>query len=226
MAWRGCFSQNSCIVPGPCRPDTLTTGPDALTNPRKPGLCLASSSPRRREILTALGLRFSVQPVEVDEQPLAGETSEQMVVRLAVAKATAAGAAGKALVLGADTAVVVDGQVLGKPRGKADAVAMLAQLSGRTHRVVTGVALLGPAGAETTLGAADVRFRDIRQDEALAYWHSGEPRDKAGAYAIQGLGGVFVEAIEGSYSAVVGLPVFETAKLLSNRGIDVIAKQA
>ncbi len=191
-----------------------------------PSLCLASSSPRRREILTALGLKFSVKAVDVDEQPLAGESSEQMVIRLAVAKATAAQRAADTLVLGADTAVVVDGTVLGKPQDQADAVAMLGRLSGRTHRVMTGVALLGPDGVETTLGAADVRFRDIRQDEALAYWHSGEPADKAGAYAIQGLGGVFVEAIEGSYSAVVGLPVFETAKLLLNAGIDVMARQA
>ncbi|NNF40003.1 MAG: septum formation inhibitor Maf [Woeseiaceae bacterium] len=196
-----------------------------MTNRLEPRLCLASSSPRRREILTALGLRFSVKAVDVDEQPLAGETSDQMVVRLAVAKAAAARTGVDELVLGADTAVVVDGAVLGKPQDQADAIAMLGRLSGRTHRVVTGVALLGPEGAETTLGVADVRFRDIRQDEALAYWHSGEPCDKAGAYAIQGLGGVFVEAIEGSYSAVVGLPVFETAKLLLNAGIDVMARQ-
>ena len=101
---------------------------------------------------------------------------------------------------------------------------MLLSLSARRHRVVTGVALKGPGGTQTALSSTIVRFREIRQDEALAYWQSGEPRDKAGAYAIQGLGGVFVEAIEGSYSGVVGLPVFETAELLRSAGIDVLER--
>jgi len=146
-----------------------------------------------------------------------------MVLRLAGAKALAAAAAGAApVVIGADTAVVLGNRVFGKPSGPDDALAMLDALSGRTHRVVTGVAVRSQRGLRTALSATDVRFREIRPDEALAYWQSGESRDKAGAYAIQGRGGVFVEAIRGSYSGVVGLPVFETARLLQAAGLDVL----
>lgn len=188
-------------------------------------LCLASSSPRRQEILEALGLEFSVKPVEVDEDRLALETPEQMVLRLAVAKANAADVDASCLVIGSDTVVVLGDEVLCKPRDRDEAVAMLLSLSDRRHRVLTGVALRGPAGVQTAVSATDVYFREISRDEALAYWHSGEPRDKAGAYGIQGLGGAFVESIKGSYSGVVGLPVFETARLLRNAGIDVFKKQ-
>ncbi len=188
-------------------------------------LCLASSSPRRQEILKALGLEFSVKPVEVDEDRLALETPEQMVLRLAVAKANAADVEASCLVIGSDTVVVLGDEVLCKPRDRDDAVSMLLRLSDRRHRVLTGVALRGPAGVQTAVSATDVYFREISRDEALAYWHSGEPRDKAGAYGIQGLGGAFVESIKGSYSGVVGLPVFETARLLRNAGIDVFKKQ-
>lgn len=188
-------------------------------------LCLASSSPRRQEILEALGLEFSVKPVEVDEDRLGLETPEQMVLRLAVAKANAADVDASCLVIGSDTVVVLGDEVLCKPRDRDDAVSMLLRLSDRRHRVLTGVALRGPAGVQTAVSATDVYFREISRDEALAYWHSGEPRDKAGAYGIQGLGGAFVESIKGSYSGVVGLPVFETARLLRNAGIDVFKKQ-
>lgn len=188
-------------------------------------LCLASSSPRRQEILEALGLEFSVKPVEVDEDRLALETPEQMVLRLAVAKANAADVDASCLVIGSDTVVVLGDEVLCKPRDRDEAVAMLLSLSDRRHRVLTGVALRGPAGVQTAVSATDVYFREISRDEALAYWHSGEPRDKAGAYGIQGLGGAFVESIKGSYSGVVGLPVFETVRLLQDAGIDVFKKQ-
>lgn len=188
-------------------------------------LCLASSSPRRQEILEALGLEFSVKPVEVDEDRLALETPEQMVLRLAVAKANAADVEASCLVIGSDTVVVLGDEVLCKPRDRDEAVAMLLSLSDRRHRVLTGVALRGPAGVQTAVSATDVYFREISRDEALAYWHSGEPRDKAGAYGIQGLGGAFVESIKGSYSGVVGLPVFETVRLLQDAGIDVFKKQ-
>lgn len=188
-------------------------------------LCLASSSPRRQEILKALGLEFSVKPVEVDEDRLALETPEQMVLRLAVAKANAADVDASCLVIGSDTVVVLGDEVLCKPRDRDEAVAMLLSLSDRRHRVLTGVALRGPAGVQTAVSATDVYFREISRDEALAYWHSGEPRDKAGAYGIQGLGGAFVESIKGSYSGVVGLPVFETVRLLQDAGIDVFKKQ-
>ncbi len=191
-----------------------------------PTLQLASRSPRRREILEALGIRFSIVSVDVDEAPLAGETPADMVLRLARAKADAAKTGAEGIVLGADTEVVVDGEALGKPRDEADALAMLARLSGRAHQVLTGVAVRGPHGTCTALSKTDVYFREISRDEALAYWQSGEPRDKAGAYAIQGIGGVFVERIGGSYSGVVGLPVFETMALLRDTGIHAVNRQA
>ncbi len=189
-----------------------------------PKLHLASLSPRRREILASLGLDFTVVPVDVDENPKDGEAPEDLVLRLAVSKAEAVGLNGDELVLGADTMVVVDGRVLGKPRDEADCLAMLDALSGRGHQVMTGVALREPVETRTALSRTDVYFREIGRDEALAYWQSGEPCDKAGAYAIQGIGGAFVERIEGSYSGVVGLPVFETVALLAGAGLDVLTK--
>ncbi len=186
------------------------------------GLLLASTSPRRREILSALRLDFRVCHVDIDETPLPGESAEAMVLRLATAKVEAADE-GASLVLGADTAVVVDDRILGKPVDEADCVAMLDMLSGRGHRVVTGVALHTAAGTSTAVSVTDVYFREIRRDEAHAYWQSGEPCDKAGAYAIQGLGGAFVTRIDGSYSGVVGLPVFETLELLAAAGLTVLA---
>ena len=187
-----------------------------------PALLLASTSPRRREILDALRLEFRVCHVDVDETPLRKETPEEMVVRLAAAKVDAADAGQAEIVLGADTAVVVDDQALGKPVDEADCLAMLTLLSGRVHRVVTGVALRTPDGTQTAVSTTDVYFREISRDEALAYWQSGEPRDKAGAYAIQGLGGAFVTRIDGSYSGVVGLPVYETLQLLSAAGLNIL----
>ena len=185
-------------------------------------LYLASSSPRRREILAALGLAFTVQSREIDETPLENETPGDMVLRLASEKACAVDIEASDLVLGADTAVVVDGETLGKPRDCHDAISMLMRLSGRAHSVVTGVALRGPHGVRTAISSTEVRFREIRRDEARRYWQSGEPADKAGAYAIQGIGGAFVESIAGSYSGVVGLPVFETLELLQEAGIEVL----
>ena len=192
----------------------------------EPLLHLASSSPRRREILKALQLDFTVEAVEVDESRAANETPEQMVLRLAVAKANAATVDASRYVIGSDTVVTLGDDVLGKPRDRDQAIAMLLRLSGRGHRVLTGVALRAPDGVQTALSVTDVYFREISRDEALAYWQSGEPRDKAGAYGIQGLGGAFVETIQGSYSGVVGLPVFETTRLLQNAGIDLLVKQA
>lgn len=183
-------------------------------------LHLASSSPRRKEILTALGLEFTAGGSGIEERRLAGESPEQMVIRLATAKAAAANVGANRFVIGSDTAVVLDDTVLGKPRGQDEAVEMLLGLSGRRHVVLTGVALQGPHGLSTALSTTEVSFREISRDEAVAYWQSGEPRDKAGAYGIQGRGGAFVESITGSYSGVVGLPVFETTKLLENAGVD------
>ena len=145
-----------------------------------------------------------------------------MVLRLAGDKARAGAPADRATVIGADTAVVLGEEIFGKPAGEADALDMLARLSGHTHQVMTGVAVWDGRKMRSAISCTDVKFREIRPDEALAYWQSGEPADKAGAYAIQGLGGVFVEAISGSYSGVVGLPVYETMALLREAGISVL----
>ncbi len=190
-----------------------------------PVLQLASTSPRRQEILRSLGLTFTVMAVEIDESRLEGETPQQMVLRLAANKAAAAVSADSQLVIGADTIVVLGDKVLGKPRGMDDAVEMLMKLSGRSHTVLSGVALWSPTGITSALSQTEVRFREIGRDEARAYWHSGEPCDKAGSYAIQGRGGTFVATISGSYSGVVGLPVYELAELLGNAGIEVVKKQ-
>ena len=206
--------QNKCIVHGPCR---LVT--PIIEN--KP-LHLASSSPRRREILAELGLDFTVGGADVDEQRLANESAADMVLRLARDKAETGSPADDFVVIGADTAVVLGDEVFGKPRGRDDALDMLARLSGNTHQVLTGVAVRGDRHTRVVVSNTDVRFREISPDEALAYWQSGEPADKAGAYAIQGKGGVFVEAINGSYSGVVGLPVFETVALLRQAGVRVL----
>ncbi len=188
-------------------------------------LHLASSSPRRKEILAALGLTFSVGGADVDEQRLDTESARDMVLRLAVDKAMAGAPAGDVIVIAADTLVVLGDDIFGKPGNEDDALEMLGRLSGRTHQVLTGVAVWADGEMRSALSATDVQFREISPDEALAYWQSGEPCDKAGAYAIQGRGGVFVEAISGSYSGVVGLPVFETVKLLEEAGIKVLESE-
>jgi septum formation protein len=193
--------------------------------PPQTKLILASTSPRRREILAALDLKFTVNGVEIDERCLDGETAEDMVLRLASEKVAVVQSGRSDRVIGADTAVVLGDAILGKPRNRDEAVAMLLSLSNRRHRVLTGVALRGPDGVKTALSETNVYFRAISQDEAHAYWQSGEPRDKAGAYGVQGLGGAFVERLDGSYSGVVGLPVFETVQLLQNAGIDVLVKE-
>lgn len=187
-------------------------------------LHLASSSPRRQEILAALRLEFTAAGVDLDESPLDDETANDMVLRLAEGKALAASKPDDVVVIGSDTEVVLDGEALGKPIDCNDAIGMLLRLSARTHQVITGVAVARGAHVASVISSTDVRFREIGQDEAAVYWQSGEPRDKAGAYGIQGLGGAFVESINGSYSCVVGLPVFETVTLLREAGIDVMAR--
>lgn len=185
-------------------------------------LHLASSSPRRREILAALGLDFTVGGADVDETRRDGEAPRDMVLRLAAAKARAGSPGEGCVVIGADTVVVQGDELFGKPRDGDDALAMLARLSGKVHQVMTGVAVRSGGATGSALAVTDVHFREIGPDEALRYWQSGEPADKAGAYAIQGKGGVFVEHIHGSYSNVVGLPVFETAGLLEQAGIVIL----
>jgi septum formation protein len=188
--------------------------------PQAPLVCLASLSPRRRELLAQIGVPHVVSAADIDETPLPGEAAADYVVRVARAKALAVRARGMALpVLAADTTVVVDGRVCGKPADEGAGVAMLQQLSGRTHQVLTAVALSRSGALASRLSASEVRFRVLSLEECVAYWRSGEPRDKAGGYAIQGRGAVFVEYLSGSYSGVMGLPLFETAQLLAAAGI-------
>lgn len=187
-----------------------------------PALFLASASPRRRELLRQIGVPFSLLSVSIDETPDSNETPEVYVQRLAREKALAGLALAddaSACVLGADTTVVLDQTILGKPADRAEALATLEALSGREHEVMTAVALASQSDCVVRLVTSRVRFRAIRRDEAEAYWASGEPQDKAGSYAIQGWGAVFVSALEGSYSGVVGLPLCETAQLLDAHGV-------
>lgn len=183
-----------------------------------PDLILASGSPRRRELLEGLGVRFKVRPVDLDESPLPGESPRDYVLRLASEKAAARVEPGE-LVLAADTTVVVDGEILGKPQDDDDARRMLRLLSGREHSVLTGIALGGAAEVDETL----VRFAPLSEAEIDWYVATGEPRDKAGAYAIQGLGSLFVEGVVGSWSNVVGLPVPRVYRLFARLGYDLKA---
>lgn len=184
---------------------------------------LASRSPRRGELLTRIGVRFAQVAAETDESGLPGEPAERYVTRLARDKARAGRLTlpgqDRRPVLGADTAVVVDDQVLGKPRDRDDFVRTMRLLSGRGHRVLTAVALLADGVERSALSVSRVTFRPLDADEIERYWATGEPHDKAGGYAIQGYGALFVVALEGSYSGVMGLPLFETGQLLAASGI-------
>lgn len=186
---------------------------------------LASGSPRRAELLQQIGVPFRLLRIDVDESVPPFEAAPDYVVRLAAAKANAgwraarSGAGGHAPVLAADTAVVLDGRIIGKPRDRPDATRMLGELSGRTHLVLTAVALCDAAGTHWRLSRSEVTFRVLDRVECAAYWDTGEPCDKAGAYAIQGFAAVFVADLRGSYSGVMGLPIFETAELLGASGV-------
>jgi len=182
-------------------------------------LYLASRSPRRQELLRQVGLRFEVVAADVDERRQPGQSPADYAVAMALGKARAARVAQPLPVLGADTDVVIDGEILGKPRGRDEALAMLARLAGRTHEVYSGVALVLGDRAETALSVTRVSFGPVTPAQAAAYWDSGEPADKAGAYAIQGRGAQFVREIHGSYSGVVGLPLHETLELLRRFGV-------
>ena len=188
-----------------------------------PVLLLASASPRRRELLWQIGVPHSVAVAAIDERQLAGETPADCVCRLALAKAERVqalpAAAGSLPVLAADTAVVIDDAMLGKPHDRGTALAMLARLSGRTHEVLTAIALLTAHGHDVRLSRSEVRFRAIEANERERYWETGESRDKAGGYAIQQFGAVFISELRGSYSGVMGLPLFETAALLDAAGL-------
>lgn len=197
-----------------------------------PRLVLASGSPRRRDLLERLGLRFEVMISDVDES-IDSSDPAFVVEDLAEAKARAVGVqaaiarpvdSSPLLVLGADTIVVLDNEILGKPRDKADAVRMLRQLSGRSHQVFTGVSLvqLPENKVRTIHTVTDVHFRDLDLSEIEAYVETGEPMDKAGAYALQGIASAFVRKIEGCYTNVIGLPVPDTVALLREHGVVVL----
>lgn len=188
-----------------------------------PPLFLASTSPRRRELLQQIGLTFSVLRVDVDESRQPQERPADYVLRLARDKAQAGlRQLTEGIVIAADTTVVMDDDVLGKPASAEEAFAMWQRLSGRTHQVLTGVAVAEAQRIESVVVSTRVQFRAITRTEMQTYWQCGEPQDKAGGYAIQGRGAVFVDAIEGSYSNVVGLPLTETAALLSRFGIRIL----
>jgi septum formation protein len=186
---------------------------------------LASGSPRRRALLKQIGVPFQVLSVAVDESIAPAETPAAYVSRLAEAKADAGRRQALARgspprpVLAADTAVVIDGEILGKPNDCGDAQRMLRLLSGRSHEVLTAVALATEGRLTSCISRSEVRFREISALEAREYWNTGEPRDKAGAYAIQGHGAVFVADLNGSYSGVMGLPLYETAEFLRLAGV-------
>ena len=185
-------------------------------------LVLASRSPRRRELLAQLGIEHEVIPADIDETPRAGEPPGDYVLRIAREKAEAvrASLAEGRWVLGADTAVVCDGRIYGKPTDEGDAERMLGELAGRAHHVYSAVALCGPDGAEhEALQVSRVRFRALARDEIRAYVATGDPLDKAGAYGVQGRAAAFIEHLEGSYSGVMGLPLFETSGLLAAAGL-------
>lgn len=182
-------------------------------------IILASQSPRRAELLRQVGIDFRVEPAHIDETVLEDERAADYVERMAIGKARAVHAAFPSHpVLGSDTAVVLDQAILGKPADRDDGIRMLLALSRRTHEVLTGVALVADR-VHYRLSVSQVRFREINRQEAEAYWATGEPADKAGGYAVQGVAAAFIERIEGSYSGIMGLPLFETVQVLNGIGV-------
>ena len=184
-----------------------------------PAIYLASDSPRRQELLAQIGVEFTVLSHRVDESRLANEPAEKLVERLAIAKAQ--DALRRVVdqtprpVLGADTVVVINEEILGKPENQEDALRMLALLSGKTHQVLTALAVVDRHRVEVRLNTNWVTFDEISPEESLDYWHTGEPADKAGAYGVQGMAGIFIKHIVGSFTGVMGLPLYETYQLLS-----------
>ncbi len=186
---------------------------------------LASQSPRRAELLRQIGIEFDAVPVELDEQPLDTEAALAFARRMAREKARIAVKRYRDRpLLAADTVVEIDGGILGKPRDEAQAACMLRRLSGRRHRVISAVALYSRTGTSTAESISEVSFRELEADEISAYWRTGEPCDKAGGYAIQGRAAIFARELSGSYSGVMGLPLFETAELLRAIGIDPLIR--
>ena len=186
-------------------------------------LILASASPRRKELLSQIGVRFSVHPVDICEDVLEAESPEDYVLRLAIEKAKVCFSLtdGRLPVLGSDTTVVFSGQILGKPTDEQEAIATLMKLSGGVHEVLTAIAVVNAEQTLYSVVKTSVKFKILTPEICRCYWKTGEPADKAGAYGIQGLGAVFVEEIKGSYSAVVGLPLCETSALLQQAGVEI-----
>ena len=188
-------------------------------------IVLASQSPRRKELLGRMGLKFVTQASKIDESAFDGLEARELVATLSREKAQwiARQLEGETLVIGADTVVVRDGAALGKPKDAEDAVAMLLSLSGRDHQVCTGVTVCRGDRVLTQVEETQVTFRDLTETEVRQYVSTGEPMDKAGAYGIQGLGGLLVEGIRGDYSNVVGLPVCRLGQMLKDFGVDCLA---
>jgi len=201
---------------------------DSTATLEQPTIVLASASPRRLQLLQQLGLRAIAQPADIDETPLANERARDYVMRVAVDKARAVLSTlsnpQNKVVIAADTSVVVAGQILGKPQDAADCERMLGALSGVEHSVLSAVVVAGGrVPLAQRLAETRVWMRETTRSERAAYWASGEPADKAGSYAIQGLGAMFIERIEGNYATVVGLPVYELSTLLALHGIDLLS---
>jgi septum formation protein len=189
-------------------------------NSRPPLVCLASVSPRRRELLAQIGVPHVAAGADIDETVRPAEAARDYVMRMARRKALTLRERGERLpVLAADTTVVLDGVIYGKPHDRDEGIAMLQRLSGQTHEVLTAVALADSHDVALRLSVSSVRFRALTLEECSAYWETGEPRDKAGGYAVQGAAAVFIESLSGSYSGVMGLPLFETAELLRAAGV-------
>ncbi|MFK7863239.1 MAG: nucleoside triphosphate pyrophosphatase [Pseudohongiellaceae bacterium] len=192
----------------------------------KQPLILASSSPRRQQLLVQLGVEFEVAPQNIDESVLPDEVPVAYVERVAKEKGRSAlQQYPDALVLAADTSVILDNQILGKPADKHDALGMLAALAGREHVVISAVTVANAGSMRCLVVTTTVKFRDITTEEALRYWQTGEPIGKAGGYGIQGFGSAFVENLSGSYTNVVGLPLFETAQALSYFNVPIWGKE-
>jgi len=195
-------------------------------------LILASQSPRRKELLAQLGYQFTTQAADIDESVRSNENAKNYVIRLAQEKAQTIFSAlplqqqAQSIVIGSDTSVVIEGEILGKPANEAECIATLLRLENKQHQVLTAIAVVSQDKKNSTknktisqLIETHVQFKALSVDEIKRYWHTGEPCDKAGSYAIQGIGGQFVTTIKGSYSAVVGLPLYETVQLLSQVGL-------
>jgi len=195
----------------------------------KPLIYLASASPRRSALLTQIGVAHRVEPVAVDESVASAEAPATYVTRLAALKAETLWRRltepDRLPVLGSDTTVVVDDRILGKPADEDECVRMLQLLSGRTHQVHTAVALRSAAGSAVRLSVSEVTFRELTRAEMRDYWRTGEPADKAGGYAVQGRAAIFISRIAGSYSGIMGLPLFETAELLASQKITMGVQQ-